>query len=328
MGNQHCNIRLVVAGLLFFGSGVTARAQTELGVDAGLRTDYLRWNIADSDGAPNILSELTWKNADSQYINAHLTYKEGDFKLRGDYGYGRITRGDNQDSDYYGNNRTLEFSRSNNKSNGDNVSDAKLGVGIEFADLKLPGLQITPWIGLSQHHQNLKMTRGFQTIPAAGPINNLNSTYKTQWTGPWAGINARLQLDTKIAIRANFEHHWADYSGQGNWNLRSCLEHPESFTHNAKGAGNDLGLSADIELNTDVTLSLSMTYSSWITDPGMDTVHLPADFYTRRDTQGQLVCLREAQLPPPQARCFDCSTGLNEVKWNSRSYLVGINMRL
>ena len=245
--------------------------------------------------------------------------KDGDFNLRGDYGYGRITQGDNQDSDYLANNRTVELSRSNNKANGDSVSDAKLAVGIEFEGLKETRFKITPWVGLSRHQQNLNMTQGFQTIPASGPnsgpIPNLNSSYKARWTGPWAGLNVRFQADTNLAIRANVEHHWANYSAQGNWNLRECWAHPESFTHNAEGSGNDLSLSADIELNPGVTVSLSMTYSSWVTHAGKDTVHLTGDFYTRRNAQGNLVCI--PVVVPPQEQVFDPSVRLNEVKWQS-----------
>jgi len=322
----HRMIGRVIAGTLIVGSTTGVHAQTELGVEAGLRTDYLRWNIADPFGQPNILSELTWKNVDSHYLNAHVAYKDGDFNLRGDYGYGQITRGDNQDSDYDGNNRTLEFSRSNNKSNGDDVSDAKLGVGIEIANLKLPSIQFTPWVGLSRHQQNLRMTHGVQTVPASGLFDGLNSTYKAEWSGPWAGLNARMQLDGKFVIRASLEHHWADYSGQGNWNLRDCLAHPKSFSHDAKGGGNNIGLSADVELDANLTLTLSMADSRWVTSSGSDTTHLAPDFYTRRDSNGQLACIDQVVLP--QDQIFDFSTPLNEVKWNTRSYMVGINMRL
>lgn len=315
---------------LLAGACMVVHAQTDVGIEAGLRTDYLRFNIAGPGDSPNILSELTWENVKSQYVNVHAAFKSGDFNLRGDYGYGRITQGDNQDSDYLGNNRTEEFSRSNNKANGDDVNDAKLGAGIEFEGLKQTRFKITPWVGLSRHQQNLNITQGFQTIPASGPnsgpIPNLNSTYKAQWTGPWAGLNLRFQADANIAIHANFEHHWANYSAKGNWNLRECWEHPESYTHNADGMGNDISLSADIDLNPNVTVSLSMTYSSWITDAGTNAVHLTADFYTRRDAQGNLVCI--PVVVPPQEQIFDPSVRLNEVKWQSRNYLVGINMRL
>lgn len=326
MKYTHRIIGRTIAGMLIVGSNTGVHAQTELGVNTGLRTDYVRWNIADPSGQPNILSELTWKNVDSQYIDAHVAFKDGDFNVRGDYGYGQITRGDNQDSDYDGNNRTFEFSRSNNKSNGDNVSDAKLGVGIEIANLKLPNIQFTPWVGFSRHQQNFRMTHAVQTIPAFGPFDGLNSTYKTAWSGPWAALNARMQLDGKLVIRASFEHHWADYSGQGNWNLRECFAHPKSFSHEAKGGGDNIGLGADVELDANLTLTFSMAVSRWDTSSGADTVHLPADFYTRRDSNGQLVCIDQAVLP--QDQIFDFTTPLNEVKWNTRSYLVGINMRL
>jgi len=339
--------RRTVAGCLLVSVCASAQAETKLGVDLGFRSDELQWSIPGAfrgkDGViyqQNIISELTWKNLKSNYLGAHGLFQDGQFVARGDVGYGIINSGDNQDSDYRGNNRTEEFSRSNNKSNGDHVSDAKIGVGLNLDNLAGPSFQFTPMAGISSHVQSLRMTDLNQTVSVSqyaplqiepidvGQYSGLDSSYETKWVGPWVGFNARLQIDSTIAVRANFEHHWADYSGQGNWNLRDCLDHPESFTHSAEGTGNDLGFGADIQLNTNVMLFFGMTASSWITDAGTGTVHLPADYYTRRNSQGRLVCLAEADLPLPQDRIFDFSTQLNEVKWNTRSYLVGINMRL
>ena len=327
----HRMIGRVIAGMLIAGSSALVHAQTEVGVDAGLRTDYLRWNIAPSQGTPNILSELTWKNVDSQYIGAHVTFKDGDFNVRGDYGYGQITRGDNQDSDYDGNNRTLEFSRSNNKANGDHVSDAKLGVGIEFAGLKGTGFQLTPWVGLSQHQQSLKMTNGFQTIPAYGAFNGLNSTYEANWgVGPWMGLDGVFKLNEQIVVRAAFEYHVADYYGKANWNLIPCFEHPKSYEHHASGTGSNLTVGAEYLMSMDLSVTLTAAYGSWSTGVGSDHTFLSPDFYTAPNPwkPGHLLCEDYGATANEPNKVFDVYEPLNEVKWRSTNFVLGLKKRL
>lgn len=91
-----------------------------VGISMGHRIDRLDWSIPSGDGDPNVLSELTWNDLFITEVkgsaNLILEVPSTFFSLyvRSTVGYGDIYRGDNQDSDYAGNNRTLEFSRSNN----------------------------------------------------------------------------------------------------------------------------------------------------------------------------------------------------------------------
>jgi len=88
---------------------------------AGYQLDQLDWNISgsiDGLGSPNILSELRWENLDvfmPVWVGSYyLIY----VYIRGQLARGNITSGKNQDSDYCNDNRTGEFSRSNNQSRG------------------------------------------------------------------------------------------------------------------------------------------------------------------------------------------------------------------
>jgi len=109
--------------------------QTEFLLSTGYRVDDLDWNIAgDINGNnPNILSELEWEGLESfQIKTTNKTIFNQLFLLKGSLAYGWILNGENQDSDYWGDNRTLEFSRSNNNSDEGNMLDASFGLGWQF----------------------------------------------------------------------------------------------------------------------------------------------------------------------------------------------------
>ena len=311
--------------VLFACGCAVAQAEIKLEVDSGFRTDNLSWSIPGAFQGKdnklyqqNIVSELTWKNVKSNYFSAHGIFKDGQFVVRGDIGYGIISSGANQDSDYRGNNRTEEFSRSNNKSNGNHVSDVKIGFGLNF-DLMVdkdrgPTLQLTPLMGLSSHVQSLRMTNLRQTVsqpqyaplgidpPSLGSYGGLNSSYEARWSGPWIGIDAVYHVDRQISLRADVEHHKADYSARANWNLRGDLAHPKSYTHNATGDGNVLRLSVEMALSDQMKIAFSVTSQEWTTGTGTD------HFYFSDGSS-------EYGL-------------LNQVKWRSKAYLVGLKVPL
>ncbi len=313
-------------GWVLFACGCTlARAETQVGVDVGFRNDELNWSIPgefkgqdNNIYQTNIVSELTWKNVRSNYINGHAIFKDGQFVVRGDMGFGIISSGDNQDSDYRGNNRTEEFSRSNNKSNGKDVNDIKIAVGLNFAlmvnEATGAALHVTPLVGLSSHVQSFRMTNLRQTVseplyapfginpPPLGSYSGLNSSYATRWNGPWVGINALYPLDPKISLRVDFEHHRADYYAKANWNLRDDLAHPKSYTHSASGDGNVGRLGVDVALSDQMKLILSVTSQEWTTGTGTDHFY----FSNGRSEYGLL----------------------NKVTWRSQSYLLGLEVPL
>lgn len=238
---------------------------------AGYRKDNLNWN--EAGGSVNILSELKWENLKIAQISADARLNfHTDWNFRGVFTYGRITSGSNQDSDYNGNNRTLEFSRSNNKGGG-KVRDVSAGFG-KTVHLSSPAskndLSISPLVGLSIHQQDLTMTDGFQTLPASGSYSGLASSYDTKWQGPWAGINAQLEQRRNWSLNATAEYHWADYSARANWNLRPEFSHPVSFVHTAKGRGILFSAEATYPVSQEWRVSLSMTLQRWKTGAGID----------------------------------------------------------
>ncbi len=277
---------------------------SELTLSAGLRKDGFDWNIAgDTSGAnPNILSELTWRDLDIFQLKARLSAESGNFYARGSLGYGLIYNGVNQDSDYNGDNRTLEFSRSNNRADEGSVWDASAGAGY-IARLMMPGratLDVIPLAGFSYHKQNLTITDGFQTIPSTGPFAGLDSAYEARWAGPWAGADL-VYRSGGLTLSGTIEYHLASYLAEADWNLRTDFAHPKSFEHTADGTGVVLSLGGDYEINREWSVGGSLDYQRWRAGDGTDRT-----FFADGTT---------------------VDTRLNEVNWTSEALTVGVKYK-
>lgn len=279
--------------------------ELESSVRGGYRSDDLVWSIAgnQSGTSPNILSELTWDNVESYTINgdALLTWKF--LALRGAADYGWIFAGDNQDSDYLGNNRTFEFSRSNNNSDDGHVADISGGVGIPWTPA--PGssydFRFIPLAGYSYHRQFLTITDGFQTIPSTGPFDNLHSRYEAEWDGPWLGFDTSIKVHEKFRFFGGFEYHWASYLAKARWNLRTDFAQPESFRHTADGRGAVGTVGLAYHLTDKWLVQADAKFQRWVTGHGIDRTFLVGGGTS--DTQ------------------------LNEVEWTSYSASLGLRRR-
>lgn len=310
---------LMLLYLIVFAPGVSVAGLSgvsispELSVDVGLRTDQLDWNIAGTSPISlsyvNVLSELTWGDVQTYQLRLRggldLAMESQPWfrpHFRGQFGYGRIYSGQNQDSDYDGDNRTLEFSRSNNAADRGDTLDLSFGVGQKISFLN-DRLTLIPLVGYSYHAQNLKLLDGFQTIPADGPFAGLNSSYDTEWRGPWLGIELEWALSERLSFGWLTEYHRADYSAEANWNLRTepvtGFAHPLSFEHGADGDGwvNEIGL--EFLLSDQWSLNLSGTFERWQTEAGYALVFF---------ADGSQVATR-----------------LNQVNWESTSIQVGLS---
>ena len=284
--------------------------ETEFVFSAGYRRDDLDWNIAgDINGNnPNILSELTWEDLESYQLKLqNKTVIPNIFYLRGSVSYGWIYDGQVQDSDYFGDDRTFEFSRSNNSADDGDVWDASVGIGYPFRIGGNEIFTITPLVGYSHHEQNLTLTDGYQTIPALGAFPGLDSTYETQWKGPWIGLDLHFkakEIETwpqRFETYFSVEYHWADYDAEADWNLRSDFEHPKSFEHEADGNGWIAGVGFNFFFNPNLLLNFNYDYQDWSTDDGTNKV-----FFANGTT---------------------AKTRLNEINWTSHTLSLGINYR-
>lgn len=283
-----------------------AREGLDLNLGAGYRVDQLRWNIAgDMSGSnPNILSELTWSDLEMFAVKATLkSSTPGNIFYRASVEYGTIYAGENQDSDYLGDDRTIEFSRSNNSADSGSALDLSAGAGYVFRSggEETGAREFIPMLGFSYHRQALKITDGFQTIPATGPFGGLDSAYTARWIGPWIGFEANFYGEV-LSLLTSLEYHFlADYHAEADWNLRTDFQHPVSFEHFADGSGVVFSLDALYRLGEPLYLSAVLEGQAWKADEGIDRTYF---------SSGSII-----------------DTRLNEVVWSSLAFLFGAQYR-
>lgn len=285
-----CVAWLLGASLLAWGAPAMAEEAGRvlaLTLDAGWRHDQLDWNIAnDLTGTttPNVLSELRWRNLRIWEGRVGAEAEARRVVFRGHAGYGAIASGVNEDSDYAGNHRSLEWSRSRNDAGAGYVADVVGGLGWRWGDRE--GLGIAPMAGYAWHRQSLRMRNGNQVLsrvvtingvtyrpPPLGPFPGLNSTYEAEWQGPWLGA----ELDWRHAawsMRLTGRYEWSRYRAKANWNLRADLARPVSFRHRAHGHGWVAGFRLERVLTAAVRLGVGGEWRRFDTNPGTDTTYM------------------------------------------------------
>ena len=255
--------------------------ETELSLGLGYRTADLNWDIAGNlvGTGPNVLSELKWNDMQLGEATAAGELRiDKRLVLRGRGAYGWILSGNNQDSDYDGNNRTLEFSRSNSEAGG-RVGEATFGLGYEFwwYDSSVGRYaRVIPQFGYAWRRQYLDIHNGRQVIPAsaASPIDDLDSSYDTEWQGPWLGLTLDMDASDRTRVSLEFEYHFADYHAEANWNLRTDWAHPVSFVHDTTATGVVAALAFRQELGRHWLLSARIESQHFKGEPGVDTINL------------------------------------------------------
>ncbi len=289
--------------------GAVRVADSNISLASGVRADNLDWNISGTlagDG-PNVLSELSWE--DLRSFQLRLT---GSFELavegvrwfhpyfQTQFATGRIYAGENQDSDYDGDNRTDEFSRSNNAADRGNMLDFSLAAGQKIPLLN-QRLNLIPLVGYSYRQQKLRLLDGFQSIPAAGPFPGLDSTYAAEWWGGWIGLEATYKTHRRLMIHGSASYHFAEFYAAGNWNLRTEFAHPISFEQTADATGWVQELGIEYLFKDNLSWTLSAIFQDWQTGAGIDRIFL---------ADGTIL-----------------HTRLNQANWESRSLLLGLNWK-
>ncbi len=264
--------------------------KSESYLKVGYRHDDLQWSIAGADGTPNILSELTWKDIKIATISSGTTLLfESNWLINLNLLFGSIYSGESQDSDYLGDKRTLEFSRSNNSGDEGSVLDISAATGYHWTfpfnqKSPYPNIELRPQIGLSYYSQNLKATDGNQTVASdfiefpLGTFPSLNATYDATWFGPWLGLKTKFNFTESFSLSLNLEYHYVKYSSTADWNLRGEFSHPESFTQKADGYGLIGDIEGKFKLDTQLALNLSISYQDWQAhNNGVDKIFLSDD---------------------------------------------------
>ena len=295
------------------GLAAAAELESALSLGLGYNKPELNWDIAGSlaGTGPNVLSELKWQDMHVAELHAagELSVDRRLF-LRGRASYGEVIEGENRDSDYNGDNRSLEFSRSINRGEGQ-IAEAGLGLGYQFWWYdKTVGryARIVPMLGYAWRGQYLGISEGRQVVPtsAAGPIDNLDSSYDASWQGPWMGLSLLMDTSDRTRVDLDLEYHFADYRAEANWNLRTDLAHPVSFLHETRATGFVAALSVRHDISADWALTTRFETQYFKGDPGLDTIFL---------------------IDETTGAVEPAVTRLNRVEWQTYSAVLAITRR-
>ncbi len=304
----HKAVVLTTGIVTALGGNIASAAPFDLEVHTGVGNSQgtLVWNISGAEGGPDILSELTYK--DIQFVQygmqSNLTVRQGpltDYEFFMSFISSTAVSGTVTDSDYHGNQRSDEYSRSESSAENSTMKDFTLGSAHRFS---LDRYQhIKPMIAYTYKQQLLLMTEGVQVLDARNPFNigpfrnTLNSRYETQWHGLWTGAQWGFQT-RKHQLKADLKFYWLDYQAEADWNLRSDFAHPKSFEQWALGSGTGIALFYQYNLSNVFSFWLNWSKESWNTDPGQDVVYF---------ADGEIG-----------------KTQLNEVKWESTAISTGL----
>lgn len=307
----HKAIAITSLFLATFTTQCNALTPFDVNVHTGMGNSQgtLIWNIAGGTNGPDVLSELTYKDVKfvEYYGNADIQFNQGalkNYRIFMSYRSGVAIDGTVLDSDYDGDNRSQEYSRSESSAEDSTLRELNVGISHQY---KLSQYQILrPAIAYINKQQNMAMTDGVQVVDTNNPLNvgsfrnALNSHYHAQWQGMWMGLEWGLQTPNhELSVSAKY--YWLDYSAEANWNLRSDFAHPKSFEQWATGAGTGLSLFYGYTLSKTFSFWLNWTQESWSTDPGQDKV-----YFADGSVGG---------------------TQLNEVSWESSGISTGLVMK-
>lgn len=303
---------LLITALLA-GHASAADMERDFTLGLGYRNAELNWNIAgDLDGtSPNVLSELKWYEMQMVEVNAAAGMRIGrHWVMHGRGSYGAVVDGHNQDSDFAGDDRTLEFSRSNNRGGGQ-AGEASIGAGYQiwWYDSSVGRFaRIIPQIGYAWRAQYFTITDGRQTLPAsaAGPIDNLNTRYDAEWQGPWVGLSLDMDAGEATRLRFDLEYHYVDYRAEADWNLRDDWAHPVSFVHDTRATGVVAALTFDRKLGERLSFVARIESQRFVGEPGIDLINA---------------------VDSDTGAIEQLSTRLNTVLWQSIAAHFGITLR-
>jgi hypothetical protein len=271
--------------------------------------DRLDWNIDGYlfENYWNVLSELIWRDLKIFQVQfGNETIVKDRFYFRGDFRNGWILSGSNQDTDFSGNDRTNPLSESKNDSSDGSVSDLSFGIGYVFNVLR-NRIDVIPIIGFSHSEQNLTITDGYQTIseeipidaPYVGSFSGLDSSYESNWLGPWIGLDLSYARNDNNRLAFSFEYHWAKYYATADWNLIDSYQHPKSFEHQADGYGILFKSKWHSQFYKNWYYDFRVDYQRWQTNPGTQRTFFSSGSISE--------------------------TRLNEVNWESLSFMLGLS---
>jgi len=296
----------------------------EYTLSLGQRGDNFRWDINGpvNELTPsfNVLSELDWKNINSTPLQLEAHYRANrKFSVAGHVSYALISSGQVRDSDYCGQNRSREFSRSISKGEGE-LLDWELRSQLEVVRQAMYGLSIIG--GYTRFKQDFDLNTGIQTIGGVENFENLctqnpqdpiippdpgsvladlRTSYNARWQGPWLGGGGHWRHN-RIHLVAEAQLYWLEYQGRGSWNSRSPAFR---FIQSAQGYGIGMQFNAGYRLIDGVETGVQVRWLSTVTQSGNESI--------RQQLGGDSII-------------FNQGNTFNGAKWTTINYAIFIKL--
>ncbi|MBU0799558.1 MAG: hypothetical protein KKA05_01005 [Alphaproteobacteria bacterium] len=265
------------------------RDRTTVQINGGVVRSDMRWNIAGNlQGTnPNILSELTWEDVTTFEAEAKVRHLEpasnrifrGAIQLEGSVRGGMGLSGDVQDSDYFGDDRTLEFSRSTADANSGYTLGAQAAIGYRFnlAQRVKPQsytfVTLAPLIGYGWEQEQFKLEGVQVSPPPVGPPPVLDSEYTASWHGPFIGLEGQWEHNRHM-LTLRGELHDLSYFADATWNLRTDFQKDPSFEHETDSAtGKKVALEYSYAPDSRYEFSVALSHAERTAEDGVDTTY-------------------------------------------------------
>ena len=255
--------------------------QTSIEINQRQTSVNASWNTASDitgNRTPNVLSELSFKDVIATPLGfkgeLRLNTRRSQWRLGVDIVDGQFNDGEVTDSDYGGDNRTEEWSRSESEIADDDISRVKAYIGWGRENKKY---RFAVLAGFNISEQSFRMQNGEQLLcnssctVGIGEFSGLDSVYSMQWQGPWVGARW-AETKGRHRVTVAYDYYFANtYRGEAEWNLRSDLQQPLSFEHEADAQGHGLQLSYGFDITAHWRLGVLYEYNRWESKTGTET---------------------------------------------------------
>lgn len=255
--------------------------KVELNLFTGYDRQDLTWSIAGNQAGqnPNIYSELKWKKFGGQSLAAALQWTVWNkIALTGSYSRTFINTGTVTDNDYNGDNRTNQVYDETFNADKGHTQAWQLGAG--YILINNNKFSLTPFVGYGISRQSLHL------LDRTGNFPDLNSTYQTDWKGPFIKAVANLRLADKLKLTANVTYNQTNYNAVADWNFIQTFQHPISYRHTAKGFGVDANASMAYSITNSIAINIGGGYYTWQTGNGVDELYLASGGSERTQLNG------------------------------------------
>lgn len=159
----------------------------------------------------------------------------------------------------------------------DDISSNQYAIAYSSTMEVAPEIHYSWYIGQVDNEQNFNFTRGYQSVSTeggtpVGPIDGYNSTYESEWSGPWIGFEMWEKVGAHTVL-FRYQHYEVDFESSGDWNLESDLQHPVSFTQEADGEGGTMRIEYQYAFSNYLSIGGVYNWNRWIAEDGTYTLH-------------------------------------------------------